>query len=99
MKTGNSPGPGGLSIELLKYAPTDVVSILTIIFNKCLTNGAVPEEWKLAYITPIFKKGKKQECSNYRGISITKGRIEGKIAQMEEQSGFRAGRSCTDNIF
>jgi hypothetical protein len=61
MKTGNSPGPGGLPIELLKYAPTDVVSILTIIFNKCLTNGAVPGEWKLAYITPIFKKGNKQE--------------------------------------
>jgi hypothetical protein len=99
-----------LPIELLKYAPTDVVSILTIIFNKCLTNGEVPGEWKLAYITTIFKKGNKQECSNYCGISIAnmvgrvygrllKDRIEGKIVQMEEQSGFRTGRSCTDNIF
>jgi hypothetical protein len=62
------------------------------------------------YITPIFKKGNKQECSNYRGISITsmvgrlygrllKDRIGGKIVQLEEQSGFRAGHSCTDNIF
>jgi hypothetical protein len=30
---------------------------------------------------------------------LLKDRIEGKIVQMEEQSGFRARRSCTDNIF
>jgi hypothetical protein len=59
MKTGKSPGPRGMPIELLKYASMDVVSILTIIFNKCLTNGEVRGEWKLAYITPIFKKGNK----------------------------------------
>jgi hypothetical protein len=54
IKTGKSPGPGGLPIELLKYAPTDAVSILTIILvnNNNGNNGEVPGEWKLAYITP-----------------------------------------------
>ena len=75
-------------------------------------NGAnIPDEWKTAYISSIHKKGSKLQCSNYRGISVTStiSRIYGRIirdmveddyeAQDEEQSGFRAGRSCTDNVF
>ena len=63
-------------------------------------------------ITSIYKKGHKGKCENYRGISVTNtfSRIYGHIlaklveseyknTEMEEQSGFRAGRSCIDNIF
>jgi hypothetical protein len=52
------------------------------------------------------------ECENYRGISVTStfsriyGRILAKLVELEhmnmemiEQVGFRAGRSCIDNIF
>ena len=72
----------------------------------------MPEEWKAASITSIYKKGDKRKCENYREISVTStfSRIYGHIlaklveleyknAEMEEQSGFRAGRSCIDNIF
>ena len=58
------------------------------------------------------KKADKRKCENYRGISVTNtfsriyGRILAKLVEseyknmeMEEQSGFRAGRSCIDNIF
>ena len=35
-------------------------------------NGAVvPEEWKEAWISVIHKKGKKEECGNYGGLSVT----------------------------
>jgi hypothetical protein len=67
------------------------------------------EEWKVAIITSIHKKGNKRKCEKYRGISVTStyGRIYGRILaklveseyrnmEMEEQSGFRAGRSCID---
>lgn len=30
----------------------------------------MPEEWKEAVISPLQKKGDKQICSNYRGISL-----------------------------
>jgi len=72
----------------------------------------VPEEWKVAIITSVHKKGDRRKCENYRGISVTNtfsriyGRILAKLIEleyknmeMEEQLGFRAGRSCVDNIF
>ena len=41
------------------------------LFNKSLITGEVPPDWKLANVTPIFKKGKKSSVSNYRPVSLT----------------------------
>ena len=41
------------------------------LFNKSLTSGEVPPGWKLANVSPIFKKGKKPCVSNYRPVSLT----------------------------
>jgi hypothetical protein len=30
----------------------------------------LPEEWKELILVPIYKKGDKTKCSNYRGISL-----------------------------
>ena len=110
-KTGKSAGPGNIPIELIKYGPDILLEIVANIFNKCLLHGDdIPEDWNIAYISSIYKKGDKKACQNYRGISVTsamgrlygrilKHRIETNIEDIEEQSGFRAGRSCIDNIF
>ena len=59
-------GLDNLPPKLLKLAAPS----LTFIFNQSLSSGIVPLGWKLARVTPIFKKGKRQDANNYRPISI-----------------------------
>ena len=83
------------------------------LLNVCLSSGSVPSEWKIGCIVPLYKgKGDRLECKNNRGISLLSipGKVYGRIliervienseGQVgEEQSGFRKGRSCADQIF
>jgi hypothetical protein len=107
MKTGRAAGLEDIPIELIKSGGQKLLEMITILLNKIIIGDNVPEEWKIAIITSIHKKGDKK-CENYRGISVTSifseiyGRIlesEYENMEMEEQSGFRAGKSCIDNIF
>jgi hypothetical protein len=72
----------------------------------------LPEQWKESIIVPIYKKGDKTDCSNYRGISLlpTKYKILSNILLSrltpyaeeiigEHQCGFRRTTSTTEHIF
>jgi len=111
LKNGKAAGPGDIPNELIKNGPTILFELLTELCNKCMIEQEdIPNEWNLANISSIHKKGDKRQCKNYRGISIIssvgrlygrliKKRIESQFNEVEDQSGFRAGRSCVDNIF
>ena len=112
MKNGRAAGPGDIPIELIKGGGHKLLETIIILLNKTINGEKVPAEWKVAIITSIHKKGDKRKCKNYRGILVTStfsiiyGHILAKLVkseyknmEMEEQSGFRAERSCIDNIF
>ena len=46
---------------------------LTVIgwFAESLSSGVVPLDWKLANISPIYKKGSRSMAGNYRRVSLT----------------------------
>ena len=71
LKVNKSPGPDAVSPRILKEAKLELVTPLTLLFNESLQFGTMPHEWKLANVTPIFKKGSKSLPCNYRPISLT----------------------------
>ncbi|XP_044745272.1 uncharacterized protein LOC123307119 [Coccinella septempunctata] len=112
LKNGRACGPEGIYAELLKHGTEKLYSMITYLFNLCVNGHPIPDEWKSAYMISIYKKGNKKRCDNYRGLSITStfSRLYGKVLrdlieeetkglEEEEQSGFHAGRTCSDNIF
>jgi sorting nexin-29 len=72
----------------------------------------MPNEWNKSIICPIYKKGEKSECSNYREISLlntaykilatvinNKLKTYAEDLLSQDQNGYRRNRSTTDNIF
>ena len=60
MKKYSAPGPDGVSSIFLHETAFESSLPLSIIFNKSMETGKVPEDWRTANVTPIFKKGSKK---------------------------------------
>ena len=61
-----TPGDDGITPKFLKEVVDEIAEPLTEIFNKSISEGVVPQDWKIAKVTPIFKKGTKLDLGNYR---------------------------------
>ena len=111
LKTGKAPGPDNLTKEHLCLDKINTARILVSIFNYSLRTGEIPDEWRLANVTPIYKQGNKLLPSNYRPVSLTS--ICCKIMEhiilhnlnnilddiiYDNQHGFRRQLSCTTQL-
>ena len=56
--------------SVLKLSNNVISPFLCVVFNDCMTQGCYPDLLKIAHVVPIFKKGIKVDCSNYRPISL-----------------------------
>ena len=65
------PGPDGLNARVLKECSNEISPILALIFNESLARGDVPDEWRQANVSPVFKKGEKYDAANYTTVSLT----------------------------
>ena len=71
LKPGKSPGPDGLHPRVLKEIGPEIAPALTAIFQTSMATSTLPDEWLLANVSPIFKKGNKHVAGNYRPVSLT----------------------------
>jgi hypothetical protein len=57
LKNGKSCGPEGVYAEMLKHGTDKLITMLKWTINRCLNGEEVPQQWTVAYISPIHKKG------------------------------------------
>ena len=58
--------------KFLKECLDLITASLCSIFNRSITSGIFPEEWKCAKVTPLlFKNGQRSDLKNYLPISVT----------------------------
>ena len=110
LNVSKSPGPDNLHPRVLKEIVNEICQPLTILFNASIKLSTIPQEWKLADITAVYKKGDRNVCGNYRPISLTsiickilESIIRDKLVEhmkinkliSNKQFGFLKGRSAT----
>ncbi|XP_064918707.1 ubiquitin-conjugating enzyme E2 K isoform X1 [Columba livia] len=108
-----SMGPDGMHPQVLRELAEVIAGPLSIIFAKPWEAGEVPEDWRKADVTPVFKKGKKEDLGNYRLVSLTSipgklmeqlnlgalsGHIKDKKVIRGSQHVFTKGKLCLTNL-
>ncbi len=113
LNPSKSPGPDKVCTSILKETAQVIAKPLAIIFQTSMDTSILPQVWKQANITAIFKKGRKDLPSNYRPVSLTsvpckvmESLIREKIVEhlkinnllSNKQYGFISGRSTTQQL-
>ena len=70
LDTNKATGPDNVGNLLLKKCASSLNKSLTSLFNKSFDLGQVPQLWKTANVSPVFKKNDKSSIKNYRPVSL-----------------------------
>ncbi|KAJ7414616.1 RNA-directed DNA polymerase from mobile element jockey-like protein [Willisornis vidua] len=105
--------PDGIHSRVMRELAEELAKPLSIIYQQSWLPGELPDNWKRANVTPIHKKGCKEDLGSYRPVSLTL--VPGKVMEQiilsaitqhiqdgqglrPSQHGFRKGRSCLTNL-
>ena len=113
LNSNKSAGPDGFYPRVIKETEEETAPHFCNIFRTSLEQRKAVRDWKLQNISPLFKKGSKDDPGNYKPISLTS--VPGKMLEsiiaddmmshlehnkliLDSQQGFRSGRSCLTNL-
>lgn len=111
LKSNGSKGPDDIHPTVVRKCSAVLVWPIWLLFKKTFDSGHIPDAAKMSRIIPIHKKKDKSDVANYRMIAIGSvllrimekavfehmaSFIESKL--VNEQHGFRRGRSVSTNL-
>jgi len=112
LMNNKAAGEDNILADIFKACPETMPTWIHRIITKIRETETIPQDWSDAVLLPFFKKVDKRVCSNYRGIRLIDvaakiftivllRRFQGDhdLRAQPNQSGFRPGRVCTDQIF
>jgi len=72
-------GPDGIHPRVLRELAEELAKPLSIIYQRSWLRGEVTDGWRITSVTPIYKKGRKEDIGNYRPVRLTS--VPGKIME------------------
>ena len=106
-------GPDNIPNRVLKECADQIAPSLCCIFQRSLDTGILPQDWRSANISSVFKKGDRHQAENYRPISLTSviskllehivcknmlDHLEKNKILTDLNHGFRSGYSCETQL-
>jgi len=113
LRADKAPGADGMLPRFLLEIVDEICHPVTVLLRRSMDTGQVPDDWKQANVSPIYKKGSRLKAENYRPVSLTSQlckvfeslirdvivrHLEDHHLINDSQHGFRKGRSCLSNL-
>ena len=113
LKPRKAAGPDQIPCRLLKELADELAPVVTNLYRQSMNTGDLPSRWSTAWITPVFKKGARNNPENYRPISLTcvlsklmehivsthiRGHLDKYGALTPLNHGFRSRHSCESQL-
>jgi hypothetical protein len=104
----NNKAADSIAAKLLKNGGPNLVDALHAVIQQAWTGETLPRSWTEGILCPVYKKGDKIDCKNYRGnvtykvfAKILYDRLlpHANAAIQHYQAGFQSGKSTTDQLF
>ena len=70
LRVNKAAGLDKIPARLLKDAEVELALSITYLVNKSISDGIVPDLWKITCVTPLHKCDDKLQVENYRVISV-----------------------------
>ena len=106
-------GPDQIPCTLLHELHHELAPCYALLFQTSYDTGVVPEVWRTAWVSPVYKKGDRCCAVNYRPVSLTcvpcklmehivvsnmRKRFDNHSILTPLQHGFRKNRSCESQL-
>jgi len=78
LDTHKSMGLDEIHPRVLRELVEELAKPLSIIYQQSWVTGEVPDDWRIASVTPIYKKDRKEDPRNYRPVMTS---VTGKIME------------------